>query len=585
MISPTIPILSGCLLLVGLAQAQVEQISAPITAAANPALGLPGTKVTLSGETPPVQPGAKVSLVITITPATSAAGSEDPEPIKREAELDAKGAWSLTLNETATIGRYAVAVTAPDGKGQAATQFDIVDDQAYEDGAQEQIAAMQKSVDATLGALSEHMNELIAGLPEGSEREETRRRFDIIDSKLKAVRHTLPNPLPKPLPPDTPRKWRIIIVSPIIENARALTVESDRVRIAIEASRAGAEICQRLDTAVEALNFTSSFSNFLAKNTEVLINHFTDKVVPALIELHPKSTSEGAKFVQAETGKVYVAAAQRGQNLVKSVPGLGLDLINYIVKDYYTKVCTRFEGPFTGTLKIDFFTDSSKRDPYWSYTTKVGGRMSLSQPKSFDGKSGSTMIGRVDGSGMGYQVMEDTLKLNPALRGSLIYHRSISPPEEISLPPIEMGALFNAITHPLGFQSVLRGERKEDQVIVNFDEAPLRDMSPNFNRTLVINVFSGGLIPVLDYHMLPMQGGHYILTRGMRKDAVLHLTTVGKEQHLKNTFTRTEDTGDISLRWDVEVDLCSPACSTTSIDRVKAWWEQGQAKQTPSKTP
>ena len=110
-------------------------------------------------------------------------------------------------------------------------------------------------------------------------------------------------------------------------------------------------------------------------------------------------------------------------------------------------------------------------------------------------------------------------------------------------------------------------------------------MSPNFNRTLVINVFSGGLIPVLDYHMLPMQGGHYILTRGMRKDAVLHLTTVGKEQHLKNTFTRTEDTGDISLRWDVEVDLCSPACSTTSIDRVKAWWEQGQAKQTPSKTP
>lgn len=61
----------------------------------------------------------------------------------------------------------------------------------------------------------------------------------------------------------------------------------------------------------------------------------------------------------------------------------------------------------------------------------------------------------------------------------------------------------------------------------NFDETALRDMRPNFNRTLVIHVFGGGMIPVLNYQMLPMQGRHHILTRG--KDAVLHLTTEDKD--------------------------------------------------------
>lgn len=570
--------LIGWLLLFGVAQAQVEEIKAPITATATPVLGLPGTAVTLGGETPPAQPGAKVSLVITITPTPQPTGGAKAEPLKREAVVDAKGHWSLTLDDTAAIGRYSVDVMAPDKKGQAKTQFDIVGDAAYEEGAHAQIKAMQKSVDATLAALTARTEELINGLPDGSEKEETTRRFDIIKRNLDQIRQTLPNPLPgPPLPPDMPRKWRIIIISPIIETTRAITLESDRVRIALEASRPAAEVCQRLDTAVEALNFTSSFTNFMAKNTEVLINHLTDKVSPAVIEWAPKS-NDGAKFIQAETVKVVVATMRKGQNLVGSVPGLALDLMNYVAKDYYKKVCTRFEGPFTGSLKIDFYTDSTNRNMYWSYTIKIGGMMSLSQPKSFDGKSGSVMLGRVDGSGMGYHVIEDTLKLNPKLRSMLIYHRSISPPEEIPLPPMEMGALFNALTHPLGFQSALRAERKGDEVIVNFDETALRDMSPNFNRTLVIHVFNAGIMPVLNYQMLPMEGGHYILSRGMRRNAVLHLTTEGKEQHLKNTFTRTEDTGDISLRWDVAVDLCSPACTTTTIDRVKAWWAAGQAK-------
>ncbi|MEO6226864.1 MAG: hypothetical protein ABIO61_03275 [Thermomonas sp.] len=572
--------LIGWLLLVGVAQAQVEEIEAPITATATPVLGLPGAAIKLAGETPAAQPGAKVSLVITITPTPQQAGG-DTEPLKREALIDASGRWSLTLKETAAVGRYSVVVIAPDGKGHAKTQFDIAKVDQYVELARKYALAMKLSVNATIVALDGRMEELIQGLPEGTEKAETRRRYTIIRRKLVAIINHPPIPIPLPPsppgppgPPGPDPTRDPPPIDPIID----ATEESDRIRAAIKASRFGAETCQRLDTIVEALNFTSTLMNFVGKPIDIMLAHLSDKVNPAVIEEDQKLSTED-KFIKSEKVKVAVAALRGSKSLVNSVPGLAFDLANYVTKDFYGKVCTRFEGPFTGTLSIEYYTTSTSRDAYWSYIIKIGGMMSLSQPKYFNGLPGSIMIGRVDGAAIGYEVSEDTLKLIPAMRDRLMYRKLIAPRAEIPLPPIEMGALFNTMAHPLGFQSTMRGVRKGDQVVVNFDEPALRDMDPKFNRALLIHVFNGGLIPVLNYQTLPMQGGHYILTRGMRKDAVLNLTTEGKEQHLKNKFTRKEDTGDISLRWDVEVDLCNPACSTTTIRRVKAWWDAGEAKR------
>lgn len=573
------------------ARAQVEEIEAPITATATPVLGRPGASITLSGNTPPAQPGAKVSLVITIAPTSKQADGEKSEPIKREVAIDAKGRWTLTLKDTSTIGRYAVEAIAPDGKGRAQTQFDIADGEAYDDVERKYVQAMKISVDATIVALDGRMEELIEGLPESSEKEETRRRYTIIQRKLDEIRKTPPLPLPPgpPSPDPTPDPAPNPVPnpapnpSPVIGAIVRTTEESDRIRAAVKASRSEAETCQRLDTIVESLNFMSSLMNFVGKPIDITLSLLSDKVNPAVLEEN-KRLSDGSKFGRAETVKVAVAALRSGKELVNSVPGLAFDLANYLTKDYYKEVCTRFEGPFTGKLKIKFFTTSTSRDPYWQYTITIGGMMSLSQPKDFDAKAGSIMLGRVDGAAIGYEVAEDTLKLIPALRDRVMYRELIAPPD-IPLPPMEMGALFNTMAHPLGFQSTVRAVRKGDQVIVNFDDPPLRDMDPKFNRGLLVHLFNSGLIPVLNYQTLPMQGGHYILTRGMRQDAVLNLTTEGKEQHLKNTFTRKEDTGDISLQWDVEVDLCNPACATTSIGRVMAWWKAGQAKRNKSQSP
>ena len=266
-------------------------------------------------------------------------------------------------------------------------------------------------------------------------------------------------------------------------------------------------------------------------------------------------------------------------NLVASVPGLMVDLANYVTKDLYTSMCTRYEGPFTGSLNIEFYKDASSRDPYWEYTVEIGGKLILSEPKAFSGKPGSTMRGRFDGAAIGYKVWEDALKINPKLRTQMAFHKLIAPPSVIPLPPDEFGAVFNTAAHPLGFQVGVTAVRKGDQVIVNFDEAAIRDMNPKINRGLLIYVFMAAMIPAPVYQTLPMQDAHYILSRGMRKNAVLKLSTKGKEQHLTGNFVRKEDTGDILLNWKVDVDICNPACSESSIQRVKAWYDAGQAKR------
>ena len=576
--------------------AQMETINAPISVTSNPKVALPGAPIMLSGKTPVTQAGAKVNVLITIDVKPKPAIGKEAKPIQLDVVVDAKGQWALNVKNTIHIGHYTATVTAPDGKGKATTEFDVVGEDAF-DEFQKQYAA---SMDATEATFVSTMDKLLADIPDSAEKQEVIGRYTVIKNKLNDRKKRRPTLIPNPPPviAALPPEERAELVTPIFENFEKIAVESNSVGDSIRASRFGASSCERLDTVVEALNLTSTLMNFEGNIVNTMINHLTDKVSPALIDNH-KYGNTGAKFAEAETVKVWVAnlrgyqtvavglsgptgkdiQARNQSNLGASAPGLMLDLANYVTKDLYTSMCNRYEGPFTGSLSIEFYTDDNNRIPYWEYTVEIGGKLILSEPKAFSGKPGSTMRGRFDGAAIGYKVWEDALKLNPKLKTQLAFHKLIAPPPTIPLPPDEMGAVFNTAAHPLGFQVGVTAVRKGDQVIVNFDEAAIRDMSPKFNRGLLIQVFIAGIIPAPTYHTLPMQDAQYILSRGMRKNAVLKLSTKGKEQHLTGNFVRKEDTGDILLNWKVDVDICNPACSESSIQRIKAWYDAGQAKR------
>jgi|GEM_PF-2765477 len=558
------------------ASAQMETINAPVSVTSNPKVALPGAPITLSGQTPSLQAGTKVNVLINIEVKPAPANGKKAKPIQLDVAVDAKGGWALIVKNTVHIGHYTVKVTAPDGKGEASTEFDVVGDDAFDEFKQE----YEASLDKTETTFVTTVDKLLADIPDSAEKQQVIARYQVIQNKLKQRRALRPKliPDPKPVIAALPPAKKGELSTPIFDNFEKITLESNKVGDSIRASRFGASACEKLDTVVEALNLTSTLMNFEGNAINVIINHLTDKVSPALIENH-KYGNTGAKFAEGEAVKVGVANLRGYKELTSSVPGLMVDLANYVTKDLYTSMCTRYEGPFTGSLNIEFFKDSSSRDPYWEYTVEIGGKLILSEPKAFSGKPGSTMRGRFDGAAIGYKVWEDALKLQPGLKSQLAFHKLIAPPPTIPLPPDEFGAVFNTAAHPLGFQVGVTAVRKGDQVIVNFDEAAIRDMNPKLNRGLLIHVFIAGMIPAPNYQTLPMENAHYILSRGMRKNAVLKLSTKGKEQHLTGNFVRKEDTGDILLNWKVDVDICNPACSDSSIQRVKAWYDAGQAKR------
>lgn len=578
----------GLLLVACAAQAQVEAIDAPITASASPEVGLPGVRITLEGETPPANPGAKVT--VRIDPP-----GDEVETFEREVEISDGGRWELVLkdDDTALLGRYDVQVTAPDGKGQAEAPFDIVDGDAYEELVESLHREMNESLDETEKVLVARIRDIAGSLPDpgpdGGGKEGLDDRIDKFVDIFDRARTARPPviPLPKPPGPPTPPEpgqppTAATPPAPVddemyavpIETYESVIEESLRVRTAVQQSERMSDVCAKMEALGEAVNFASTLMNFVGKAGAVFQAHLTDKVSPAVIESTNKSTStEAGRFATAESIKVYAASMERWKGVVAAVPGLGLDVIGFVNKIYFDKWCTKFEGPFTGKLNIQFFTDGQQRLPYWTYTVEIGGILHLTQPRAMNDKPGSLMTGRFDGAAIGYVVTEDVMRLQPKLRSMLVFNHLIVPPKNILLPPPEMGSVFNGHVSPFGFQIPVTAVRKGDGVIVNFAASAITDMSPKVNRGLLIQVFQAGPIPAPNYQTLPMQDAYFILTRGMRKDALLVQTQAGGIRKLANTFHRTEDTGDILLNWDVQAEICAPGCTETSIDRMKAYYK------------
>lgn len=591
--------LAACLALMACGAVAQEDVAAPITAESLPRVGLPGVEITLSGHTPQVPKGAvvKISLLVDTTP--NEPGGEADEPKTHDVSPDANGQWTLTLSgdDTATLGRYAVTVTAPDGKGAAETTFDIVDGDAMGELLNATIAEMNASLDATENRIVVNLSDQVMALPDGEIKDDAVIRVNKI---IKLVRSTRPHRFPTlpDLPPASPPEPgdtvpEPIDFTPVMEGFQQVTEESNRIREQMEKTRPATDNCMRMDALIETLNLTSSMMNFFGgskvvnKPLDIAVNLLSDKILPAMMERQAAAKTQQEKnqlHLNVASMKLGIASIEKLQGIVKGVPGLVFDLTNHVTKYFYETYCTRFEGPFTATFSAEFYTDEGEL--YYHYIVKLGGLASLTQPKPQDNKAEPTMSlmrGRFDGQAIGYQVYQDALKLQPGLRSMLLFEKFIVPPERINLPPAEMGTMFNTMMHPLGFQIPIQAERQRDVVTLNFGNAAIRDMDPKIHRGLLVQVFAAGPIPAPNYQTFPMQDAYFILSRGMRSNAKFERKTVDGVEHLASTFHREETPAGIKLVWDVDVDMCNPGCTTTTIDRMKAWYDDYARKRDAGK--
>ena len=577
-------------LLLPAAQAQ-EEVAAPITAKASPKVSLAGMPVVLSGETPKLPAGNQVTITLRVDTTPGQAGGDEAEPSTHTVDLDDSGRWTLKLSgdDTATLGRYAVQVTAPDGQGETSTQFDVVDDDAFDELLNEAAQAMEKSLDATAAKAITVLNELAKDLPAVPERDAV---MVSVNKRVQALAQLRKIKLPviPPLPPEEPGVGQDTVpmrlhYSQVVEQFQQVTEHSDSVRAQLENSRGMADTCQRLDSLIEAFNMTSSIFNFAGGPVTIAKNLLADKILPALIERQVGSSTPESKekaYKASAVMKVFVANVDGMKGIIGGVPGLVLDGFNNETKKIYDQFCTRFEGMFTATFFAQFFTVDGGNDPYYQYRITLAGVASLTQPKPQGNRPelvASLMRGRLDGQAVEYEVLQDSLKLQPGMRSQLIFEEFIAPQGKIRLMPPEFGVGFNAAVHPLAFQIPIKAERQRDILTVNFGDAAIRDMTPKVNSGMLVQVFNAGILPVLNYQVFPMQDAYFILSRGMRKDAKFQ--RVDGIERFANKFHREETPPGIRLVWDVEVEMCNPGCATTatSLDRIKTWYDTYAAKR------
>ena len=582
-----------------LAFAQPESIDAPVSFTAAPALIVPGATVMLSGTTPLVTdpPG---TVTFTIIPPAKNGGDGDGTPLTREAAVGKDGSYNLSFSDTQAMGEYRVTVTAPDGKGSINGKFAVMllsDEKIAEQLTGTIYKAQQPIYQGAVAAITAVMA-VVQDLPPSAEKEKLKKNIGDATAELKKMKEataigslaagewakTMSDlgagaALKAKLPP---------VIEVLQEQAREARAQEVRINQRIDESRKATDHCVKLDTAIELLNLASMLINIHDKPMQILINLLSDKGVPTAIDAakapavngQPDKFEELKKYGLTQGFKAAAAFGQKGGEVSSPIkfsvkPGsitfavgaLG-DAVNFGLKYHYQKQCSRFEGPFSGSISSSFRHNGKE---YWKYTLEVAGKLILSAPK---GSKAAAMKGRFEGMVTSYEVEQHAVDaFASALKPYLVKEFLIVPPLLADVAfgggqVEEAGSYFNQLI-PHSFYVPVTAERREDKIVLNVKEGGQIGLTPAFNQARLYMVFMSGMIPDIQQQTVPMQGAEFLLSRGMKKDATFEIKTSGGTETIEKPFHRevTPEGSDVTVVFDVKVKACNPKCSKNSIEK------------------
>jgi hypothetical protein len=556
------------------AQAQKgETVPAPIAVRVNDAAGeaivVQGTAVTLAGESVPLGDKKQVRVEI-VTPAK--------KTVTLTAALLAEGKFSISFKDTQEVGTYGVTAWSPDGASQAKAGFKVAGGadlsaitktalQSFDALGAETSAAvtaveqavagrddLPPKVQQNLASLKQQLAELPARL--------TDVRVEI--GKITHIAEQYPGAAPALAP----------VVDAIREAGEKAGDTQQKLAEKTKALPKKSEICDRLDNAIEALSFVSLVFDFFGGAFEKTVQLATDKALPDVLynAARPveKRTAE-EKFALAETLKGAGAALTGGKANLKvffiSPAGLVGDTVQYLTGLGFDKYCERFQGPIEATFKADFFNEGSR---FWGYTTKLRGRLVLRYEKKHEAGGGPVpLTGELEGNGESFTMYEDLMAFNTYMRGYVLFKQLVS--------PIGSGKLVQAVGNMAGkfaryfaspayFLVPVTGVLAGQEVTLNVGDATV-DFNERIKGTAhyVLNP-PGSLFPSVQKFDLPIQKAQFVLSRGLRKDAKLTVTSVKQGdvtiRTLEKTFTRQEANAasEFKIDWTVNVKACSPDC-------------------------
>ncbi|MDQ3419493.1 MAG: hypothetical protein M3541_12055, partial [Acidobacteriota bacterium] len=441
----------------------LEQVPAPIEVRAAPASDKSGIDLrTLDGHVY-IVPGGTVRVFGTSVPlGPTAAGKQIAIEVKKPGEggiaklkapLDGLGAFATTFADTSGTGEYVVTASTADGKVSAKTTFlvitpsdlgDILDalNEALRDAQAEAAKAMEAATSAMVAkgpftgdaTVNKNLTFVTQSIRD-------------FDARVKQASTTLGGlqEVAEKYPGGAKH------LEPIITELTKGITEAGQMKAGI--ARANAELsrnnglCDRIDAVTEVLGAVSLYFDFTGRLFNKVVQLATDKFLPDKIyndAVPIEKRDNAAKFQLGESMKAMGAALTDGGSGVKDFfvqpQNLLLDATQYLTGLGFDKLCERFQGPVTGTFRVDATINGSQK--FWGYTTKINGKFVLRYAKS-QAKPGAAieLTGEIEGNG-DFSAYEDLMAFNSFNRQFVIYRQLFQ--------PVGFGAAGQEATDPLG---------------------------------------------------------------------------------------------------------------------------------------
>ena len=564
----------------------LKTVSAPVTVTVEKKVVTPGSAAQITGTSVPLGDNKTVKIAI-VTPEKDASGKL--VTVSLNGILTAQGTFNVSFDKTKTPGAYNVTATSPDGKSTAKATFNVVSAQSIESSAKKMKSSMEK-----LAGKSEKMIQAVKTAIDAKGNFPDRPQMDQDLAKIEQALSQLPKQMAginksldqlSGLVKEYPG---LANVSQLVQVAQELTEVCDKADEMIEQTDyllayipkpSGISICDRMDAAVDALDFTGKLLDFCKEGpkdagkflVELASSATVSGVYDALVPADKQDPAKKYAFERTVDGikTSFIEGIDELDGYLKTPTGLALDAAKYLVGAGFDHLCERFVGPIEGVFSVDA-TDSGR--PFWGYKIHIKGRLILRfETKNNTGRAPVPLTGEFEGTAIKFEVYEDLFTGNQTNKNSVLYRQVVKPftvGDVISRAMFEIaGPIPSALALPTYFKVPVTGVFAADgnTVVIEVASTAVKDFKGLNANAFYASLPRGSMIPIVQRFDIPMQNAQFILSRGLRSPATVKVKTEksSKGQLVKTieqTFTRAEDLNDVKVNWNLKVKACSPNC-------------------------
>ncbi len=534
-----------------------KPVDAPVSVTVVPSTVLVKGRVAISGNSLIVGKNNQVSISV---------GTGSGQPVLLKATVDTSGAYKAEFAAMAE-GKYKVTVTAPDGKGKSEATFTVAAPTAAAASSSAAAPALIKTMQSGQ-AIGESQ---VATLPPSPAKDEFQKKSADLKQKLAELPgaqkqyenalgkfYELGSKYPEALPALKP------LFNDIDRANEAIKQQNEELTKRLTQAGKKNATCDSIEAATEAFTALSTSMNLIGKPWEILRAFAIDKGPGKIIDAMPKNqASDNAKFAITETFKVsagiLVGGAAGGPIAAASAAiGVAGDIGQFFTQQKFAKYCEKFEGPVYAQFRAEM---REKGEPYFTYKLNIRGKLQLRYTKDATLKQGQPigLTGQIEGVVEKFEMSENAIIIQPALKSRVMLHKVISPP---GTPYSEDIGTFARMALPHSFYIPVKGELLNNKITLKLDAAT-KDFT-DLIKAQILYIFVEPALPIPSVQTIdaPVQKAFFIFDRGMRANPEFDVKSDSSKLTIDKTFTRTveDPKADYKIEWKIEAKACNPGC-------------------------